>query len=82
VLATAVFAGALSSAGTALAQAAPDNPGRLGEIGGPPGSVVSETAKEPASVPSQYGGKSPGQFVSSGTAPGDGGGGGGEGPGT
>jgi hypothetical protein len=35
----------------------------------PPGAVVSETAKEPASVPSQYGGKSPGQFVAAGRPP-------------
>ena len=51
---------------------------------GTPGSFTSETAKQQGSVPSRYGGKAPGQFVKTGTAPGGGGsgGGGGDGPGT
>ena len=36
---------------------------------GTPGSFTSETAKQQGSVPSRYGGKAPGQFVKTGTAP-------------
>jgi len=43
--------------------------GRPGQIGGAPGSFVRETAKEDGSVPSNYDGQSPGQFVKAGTAP-------------
>jgi hypothetical protein len=73
-------------AGVAVADISADNPGRPGEVGGPPGSFVKDDAKEPGSVPSQYGGKAPGQFVKDGTPPGCSGGGGGgtcggEGPG-
>lgn len=80
----ALTAGALllgAPAGIALAEPAADNPGRPGEVGGAPGSIVSDTAQQPGSVPSRYGGKAPGQFVKTGLPPGgcSGGGGGGGG---